>query len=54
MEKKKKRLIQSVVRALSILNCLQDGEDIQIRDFSIRLNLDKGTVYHLLATLKFE
>jgi IclR family KDG regulon transcriptional repressor len=52
MEKKKKRLIQSVVRALSILNCLQDGEEIQIRDFSIRLNLDKGTVYHLLATLK--
>lgn len=52
MENKKKRLIQSVVRALSILNCLQHGEEIQIRDFSIRLNLDKGTVYHLLATLK--
>jgi len=52
MEKKKKRLIQSVVRALSILNCLQEGEEMQIVDFSIRLNLDKGTVHHLLATLK--
>ena len=49
---KRKKLIQSVARALSILNCLGDGDELQIGDFNHRLGLDKGTVHHLLVTMK--
>ncbi len=48
---KEKRLIQSVARALSILNCLQEGGAMQIGELSGQLGIDKGTVHHLLVTL---
>jgi IclR family transcriptional regulator, KDG regulon repressor len=47
-----KRLIQSVVRTLSILNCFEKNEDLQISQISSLVGINKSTAHHLLSTLK--
>jgi len=47
-----KRLIQSVVRTLNILNCFEKNEDLQISQISSLVGINKSTAYHLLFTLK--
>ncbi|MGQ9647917.1 MAG: IclR family transcriptional regulator [Thermodesulfobacteriota bacterium] len=47
-----KRLIQSVVRTLSILNCFEKNEELQISEISAAVGIGKSTAHHLLATLK--
>lgn len=47
-----KRLIQSVARTLSILNCFAENEELQISDISSMVGITKSTAHHLLATLK--
>lgn len=48
----KKKLIQSVARALSILNCFEDEKELRVHEICSRVGLGKSTVHHLLSTLK--
>jgi DNA-binding IclR family transcriptional regulator len=47
-----KKLIQSVVRTLKILNCFEQDKGLQIAEISNRVGIGKSTAHHLLMTLK--
>ena len=47
-----KKLIQSVIRTLKILNCFEQDKELQIAEISNRVGIGKSTAHHLLMTLK--
>ena len=47
-----KKLIQSVIRTLKILNCFEQDKELQIAEISKRVGIGKSTAHHLLMTLK--
>jgi IclR family KDG regulon transcriptional repressor len=47
-----KKLIQSVIRTLKILNSLEEDKELQIAEISNRVGIGKSTAHHLLMTLK--
>jgi len=47
-----KKLIQSVIRTLKILNCFEQNKELQIAEISKRVGIGKSTAHHLLMTLK--
>lgn len=49
-----KELVQSVDRALSILEVVADHESIGIKEISQELNLNKATIHRLLSTLIYK
>ena len=49
---KRSNLVQSVIRALDILETLDTYGELGISEISDRLDLDKSTVYRIISTLK--
>jgi DNA-binding IclR family transcriptional regulator len=53
MEKNKKYFIQSVDRALSIIEILSKEKELGVTELSKRLNIHKSTIFSLLGTLQY-
>lgn len=51
---KRSNLIQSVIRALDILEVMDTFGELGISEISDKLNLDKSTVYRMLSTLRYK
>lgn len=47
-----KRFVQSVIKALNIIELLGEHGELGVTDISTRLGFDKSTTFRLLATLK--
>ena len=49
---KKEAPIQSVARALEILQCFYDADELRLGEISKKLNLNKSTAYGLIRTME--
>lgn len=52
MEMKSGKLIQSVDRAIQILKCFEDNEELGVTEISKIINLHKSTTFGLICTLE--
>lgn len=51
MRRSSERIIQSVDRAIQIIKCFDDSEELGITEISKRLDLNKSTTFGLVSTL---
>src|SRR6056297_1425741 len=51
---KRENHVQSVIRALEIIECLNQKKELGITEVASSLSLDKSTVYRLINTLRYK